>query len=148
MEKNIIIAQNLLGRATITLYGDMFQYYTDKGLYLSGNSLAFSGNYYDFYSKVRSVSANFKSFIGLPVEYSLINENEIQFILPIDLPLGDYDVIFCNPAGYSKASSSRNFDKITITEFIPEELTSILPNRGIVTFNDRNIETIKKYLNI
>ncbi len=148
MEKVIIVAQNLLGRATVTLYGDMFQYYTDRGLYLSGNSPTFSGNYYDFYSKIRSLSANFKPFIGHPIDYTVINENEIQFILPEGIPIGDYDVVFCNPAGYAKASNTRNFDKITITEFIPEALTSIIPNRGIITFNNRNIETIKKYLDV
>jgi hypothetical protein len=148
VEKVIIIAQNLLGRATITLYGDMFQHYTDKGLYLSGNSPVFSGNYYDFYSNIRSLSANFKPFTGTPIEYRLISENEIQFILPKDIPLGDYDVIFCNPAGYGKASNTKNFDKITITEFIPEALTSVIPNRGIITLNGRNIETIKKYLDV
>jgi hypothetical protein len=148
VEKVIIIAQNLLGRATVTLYGDMFQYYTDRGLYLSGNSPSFSGNNYDFYSKIRSLSANFKPFTGRPIEYSVINENEIQFKLPDDIPLGDYDVIFCNPAGYAKASNTRNFDKITITEFIPELLSSVIPNRGIITMSGKNIETIKKYLDV
>lgn len=145
MEKNIYIPQNLLDKAKVTLYGDMFQFYTDKGLYLSGNSPLFSGNYYDFYSNIKSLSANFKPFYGIPIEYTLINENEVMFSLPVNTPIGDYDVVFCNPAGYAIASWTRNFNKIVVTEFIPEELAGLTSGNTIVSFSNTVLETIKKY---
>lgn len=123
----------------------MFQYYTADGLYLSGNSPLLSTNRYDFYSTIKSVSALFPPFSGFPVKYNVQEDRYINFKLPSNLPQGDYDIIFCNPAGYYKASLSTNFSKIRVVGFIPAFVTS-LTGTQIITLSGNTLKSIKKYL--
>jgi len=144
-EKDFYLTPDYLGKAVITVRGDMLQYYTESGLYLSGNSSILSSNKFDFYSQIKSISANFPPFEGIPVKYTPISETEIQFIIPSNLPFGEYDIIFCNPAGYVIASQSKRFNRIILTDFesIPVETFN---KQSIETFEEDPIKTIKKYL--
>ena len=144
-EKNYYLTPDYTNKATVTIRGDMLQYYTENGLYLSGNSPLLSTNRYDFYSTIKSISANFPPFEGIPVKYTLINENEIQFLMPPNLPFGMYDMVFCNPAGYAIASQTKRFNKIILTDFEPLPVESF-NQQTLETFEEDPIKTIKKYL--
>ena len=122
----------------------MFQYYTADGLYLSGNSPLLSTNRYDFYSTIKSVSALYPPFSGLPLKYNVQEAEYINFKLPSNLPLGDYDFVFCNPAGYYKASSSTNFSKLKVVGFVTSFIYSITGSQ-IITIAGDKLKTSKKY---
>lgn len=92
----------------------MLSYFTGDGLYLSGSAEGFNNNHFDFYSKTKSLSSFYPPFSGAPVEYEALSNNVIRCKLPHDIPVGDYDLIFCNPAGYVKASSIKTFFKLTV----------------------------------
>lgn len=144
-EKNFYLTPDYTNKTTIIVQGDMLQYYTGNGLYLSGNSPLLSTNEYDFYSQVKSISANFPPFRGIPVKYTPINATEIQFLMPANLPLGAYDIIFCNPAGYVIGSQTKRFGKIILTDFEPVPVETF-NNQTLETFEEDPIKTIKKYL--
>lgn len=91
----------------------MFNYFIGGGLYLSGNN-NFNTQFLDFYSNVKNLSSYYPPFSGAPVEYNLISSSRIEFKLPLNILKGDYDIIFCNQAGYFKASKDETFKKITV----------------------------------
>jgi len=106
--------QNIPG-FKIVLYGDNFNYIEGNGLYLSGNN--YNTERVDLYSEFLNLSTNNPPFSGIPIkEYKIIDTNKIEFYLPVDLIFGKYDVIFCNPAGYYKASSNKKFKYIIIND--------------------------------
>ncbi len=113
MENTISIPLSNIKYATIVLWGDMFNYFIGDGLYLSGNN-NYNISYLDFYSNVKNLSSYYPPFSGTPVKYSLITPSKIEFKLPENLIKGDYDIIFCNQAGYYKASKDERFKKLTI----------------------------------
>jgi len=87
------------------MYGDMFKFKIGNGLYLSGTQTYSTTEYLDLYNDVKLVSAANPPFYGIPVtNFKVINNNEISFYLPEYLKVGNYDVIYCNPAGYFKMS--------------------------------------------
>jgi hypothetical protein len=105
-----------LSAVSISMYGDMFNYKTLNGLYLSSNN---TNNYglttLDLYSNVKSISARYPEVIVLPIEkYEVIQNYYLIFNLPNNLLEGNYDILYFNDAGYYKASNSRKFTFFTI----------------------------------
>ena len=113
MEQTFSIALSNVRFSSIVLWGDMFSFFIGEGLYLSGNN-NYNTKYLDFYSNVKNLSSYYPPFSGTPVRYTLVSPTKIEFKLPNDLIKGDYDIIFCNQAGYYKASNDERFFKLTI----------------------------------
>lgn len=112
MDKTITVRTRNLSTTKIEMEGYMFRNIVSNGLYLSGSN--FNTVFNDFYSNVKSISANNPPFSGIPVpEYNIINENRLEFFIP-SIPAGIYDIIFCNPAGYTKASKSSKFATLSV----------------------------------
>lgn len=97
------------------MYGDMFQYRTLNGLYLSSSNLAMSSLELDLYTEIKSISAKYPKISAFPVNsFEVIGENTIQFTLPSNLKVGNYDIIYINGAGYFTASNSKKFTYFSI----------------------------------
>lgn len=144
MDKTITVQTENLSTTRIVMEGYMFRNKVSNGLYLSGDS--YNTVYNDFYSDVRSISANNPPFSGIPVtDFKIIGENRLEFTLP-QVPQGSYDIIFCNPAGYSKASNSNKFISIYVNDKNSLSFYSISGNKNIFTINDIQIVTISKYI--
>jgi hypothetical protein len=101
----------------VTIYGDMFQYKTLNGLYLSSSNTNIpSLTTLDLYSNVKSISAKYPPITVFPVEeYEIVENYILQFNLPANLLLGNYDIIYFNDAGYFKASNTKRFTFFTVT---------------------------------
>ena len=100
----------------ITLLGTMFKYIQGDGVYLSSSNAFFNLCTVDLYSNIRLTSAISPSFQGTPIkDFVLLNINSIELRLPKNIQPGNYDIIYCNPASYAKASDSKQFDLLTIT---------------------------------
>jgi len=99
----------------ITLYGDMFKYQTANGLYLSSNKSFITQQSYDFYSNIKSVSANNPPFNAFPVtNFIVYNNNTLRFTLSAFKDPQKLDIIYANPAGYNLASRGKRFTYIEI----------------------------------
>jgi hypothetical protein len=136
----------------ITLRGDMFRYKTDVGLFLSSNSFDGSQNFYDFYSKIKSISALNPPFSGYPVtNYTVNTNNSITFEIPARTKAEKLDIIYANPAGYIKASQMGSFTYIqiltsNIVQNIP--LPPVLAKLSTVVFTPKPVkisETVSSY---
>ncbi len=124
----------------------MLGYIAGNGLYLSGSS-EFNTQFLDFYSKVKNVSAFNPPFSGTPVNFSILNNNTLQFTLPPGILPGKYDIIFCNPAGYVKASNTTLFKGLSVVGDIPRatsgnSIGSIDNNNTIISINGSRIVPI------
>lgn len=119
----------------ITLYGDNFNFIEGNGLYLSGSN--YNEQLVDLYSNIKNLSANNPPFSGILVDNFTVNSNNIlEFNLPENLPTGKYDIIYCNPAGYFKASINNKFKYIIVGD---------IPNGdefAITSINNIILETI------
>lgn len=122
----------------------MFKYISGNGFYLSSNKLEEYSQLVDLYSNIRLVSAANPSFYGVPIQrYKIISNNAISFYLPDFLSAGNYDLIFCGPAGYDKLSNYvTNPFKVVKGVFIPEEFFSINGENTILSINGDDIVTI------
>lgn len=99
----------------VILQGDMFNYKTDVGLYLSSNKFDGTQSYYDFYSTVKSISSTNPPFSAYPVNtYINWTNNTLQFTLPAFYKPQKIDIIFANDAGYWLASWGKRFSYIEI----------------------------------
>jgi len=97
--------------AIFTFQGDMFNYKTGNGLYLSANVTNPILSSYNFYSNIKSISAKFPAFKGYPItSYEVLNNNILRFRMP-SVYLGNckIDFVFANDAGYALASQSSRF---------------------------------------
>lgn len=110
MEPTFTIRTINLSSTLVTIYGDMFQYRTLNGLYLSSSNISMSSVELNLYTAIKSISAKYPKISAFPVNnFEVIGENIIQFTLPTNLKSGDYDIIYMNGAGYFKASDSKQF---------------------------------------
>jgi hypothetical protein len=110
----IKILQSELSSHNIEIYGDMFKKIASNGVYVSGSSSFFNMSGFDFYSNIRLVSAANPPFRGYPVEdYEIISAEVLNIRLPSNLPIGKYEIIFCNEAGYT---TSRKQNKLPLIE--------------------------------
>jgi hypothetical protein len=141
----LIIYVNNTPQQKVTVEGDMFNYITGDGLYLSG-STEFNTQFLDLYSKVKNVSAFYQPFSGTPVDFIVLNNNTLQFTIPPNILPGNYDIIFCNPAGYAKASNTTFFRGLSvvgvITNQVVEGVASINGNNSIISINGSKIVPI------
>ena len=71
---------------------------------------------YDHYSNVKSISAKYPPVNAFPVyEYEVIDAGKIlQFKLPENLLVGNYDILYFNGAGYYKASQTSRFTYFSV----------------------------------
>jgi hypothetical protein len=99
----------------ITVDGNMFNYRTNNGLFLSSNILTADTAFYNLYSDTRSVSAANPPFSAFPVHgFEVNNNNVLSFKLPAFYEPRHLDIIFANDAGYTLASSGKRFTYISI----------------------------------
>jgi hypothetical protein len=99
----------------IFLYGNMFNYKTLNGLYLSSNNFDGTQGYYNLYSNTRSVSAANPPFSAYPVyDYTVSTNNTLHFTLSAFKTVQKLDIIYANPAGYNFASKGKRFTYIQI----------------------------------
>lgn len=97
----------------------MLSYTIGNGLYLSGSNSTFNTEFLDFYSDQKNLSAYYPPFSATPIpEYNSIDNNMLDFYLPENIEVGDYKIIFSNPAGYDIASKNKTPIIIRITENI------------------------------
>lgn len=113
---NITVKVGTSGKQ-IYLYGDMFNYKTDAGLYLSSNKFDGKQKSYNFYTGIRSTSAGNPPFSAYPIfDYVTHTNNVMSFTLPTFYTPQKLEIIFANDAGYQKASEAKRFDYIEIVE--------------------------------
>jgi len=126
-----VTIHNLSG-TNVTIRGDMFQFTTLNGLYLSSNNPSMSSIELDLYTEIKSISARYPSVYGFPVyEYDVLDNGMLlQFRLPENLLAGNYDILYFNGAGYAKASNTKRFTFFQIVsgiEFTPIPTISQTP---------------------
>lgn len=97
--------------AIFSFQGDMFNYKTENGLYLSANVTNSILSSFNFYSNTKSISAKFPAFKGYPItSYEVLNNNIIRFRMPsVYFGTCKIDFVFANEAGYALASQSSRF---------------------------------------
>ena len=117
---SFIIATRNLSSTNVTVYGDMFNYKTLNGLYLSSNNPEVSSYELNLYTKIKSISGRYPSVSVFPIlKYDIIEGGTIlQFRLPHDLKIGNYDILYFNDAGYYKASNTKRFTYFKVTSGI------------------------------
>lgn len=99
----------------IFMDGDMFNFRTDNGLFLSSNVPTADTKEYNLYSSTMSVSAANPPFSAFPVHnFSVNTNNTLTFNLPAFYEPRKLDIIFANDAGYTLASSGKRFTYISI----------------------------------
>lgn len=99
----------------IYLQGDMYNFHTDNGLYLSSNVPSADTRLYDLYSSIKSVSAANPPFSAFPVyNYIVTTNNTLNFELPAFSVPQRIDIIFANEAGYTLASSGKRFSYVNV----------------------------------
>ena len=104
-----VLSENL-SSINLKIYGDMFNYKTLNGLYLSSSNMLMSSIKLDLYSNVKSISARYPSVSAFPIyDYDVIENYILEFKLPQNLLEGNYDILYFNDAGYYKASNSKRF---------------------------------------
>jgi len=86
----------------------MFQYTSLNGLYLSSSNASMNQMELNLYTEIKSISARYPSVSGFPVyEYDVLDDGTLlQFRLPENLLVGNYDILYFNGAGYTKASKN------------------------------------------
>ena len=104
--KTHTVLVNNLSAIEFQILGRMFRYISGNGLFLSGTKITNNTQYIDLYSDIRLVSAANVPFSGIPLtKYEILGDNTINFYLPNNLTPGNYDLVFCGPAGYDKLSN-------------------------------------------
>lgn len=101
--RKITISTNTSGKE-IFIDGNMFNYSTGAGLYLSSNKFDNTQTFCNFYTNVRSTSGSNPPFSGYPVNYKTYTNNTISFVVPTFYEPQLLDIIYCNEAGYTKSS--------------------------------------------
>lgn len=144
--KSYTVQVKNLSSTEFTIQGNMFRYISGNGLYLSSNKLEEYSQLIDLYSNIRLVSAANPPFFGLPLSrYNIVDNNTLNFYLPDFLSAGNYDLIFCNPAGYDKLSNYINIPFSVVKGiFEPKEVLNISGENNILSINGNNIVTIQE----
>lgn len=97
-----------LSSTNATIKGDMFQYTSLNGLYLSSSNASMNQTELNLYTEIKSISARYPAVSAFPVyEYDVLDDGTLlQFRLPENLLVGNYDILYFNGAGYTKASKN------------------------------------------
>lgn len=106
-----------LSSTLVTIHGDMFQYVTLNGLYLSSSNTTIPTSSLNLYSHIKSISGRYPAVDVFPVyDYDVLNGGTVlQFKMPDNLPSGNYDILYFNGAGYKKASDIKRFTYFSIS---------------------------------
>lgn len=123
-----VLLENL-SSTLVTIYGDMFNYKTLNGLYLSSsNTNIDSLTTLNLYSNVKSISAKYPPITVFSVEkFDIVENYIIQFKLPENLLIGNYDILYLNDAGYYKASKSKRFTYFSVISSLSSIRQNITP---------------------
>lgn len=126
-----VTIQNLSG-TNVTIKGDMFQYTSLNGLYLSSNNPSMTSIELNLYTEIKSISARYPAVYGFPVyNYNVLDDGTLlQFSLPKNLLAGNYDILYFNGAGYAKASNTKRFTFFQVVSGIeptPTPTPSVTP---------------------
>jgi hypothetical protein len=105
-----------LSSAIVTIHGDMFQYVTLNGLYLSSSNTTIPTSSLNLYSHIKSISGRYPAVDVFPVyEYDVLNGGTVlQFKMPDNLPKGNYDIL-------DKYNESLCFMKDKVIKFFYDE---------------------------
>lgn len=99
----------------VTLEGNMFNFKTNAGLFLSSSNFDGTETYYNLYENVKSVSANNSPFYAYPLSsFNVDSNNILRFKLPPRSKPEKIDFIFANDAGYRLASWGPRFTFIRV----------------------------------
>jgi len=104
-----------LSSTFIKMFGENFNFSTLNGLYLSTNNVEMSSILLNIFTNIKSISSKFAPIEIFPVETYTYDNGKVSFYLPSNLLIGNYDVVYINNAGYSKASNSLTFTYFTVT---------------------------------
>ena len=75
-------------------------------VYVSGNDCnALSGETVDIHGD-REIARHYPPFTGVPVQYEILSDNEMQIHIPTEIKDTEIDIIISNAGGYGTASSS------------------------------------------
>lgn len=133
-----------LSSVIVTINGDMFQYKTLNGLYLSSNNTSMSSEELDLYSDIDSIKYKYPSVRVFSVyEYTVTENNILTFNLPENLLAGNYDILYFNGAGYYKASETSRFTYFTVTNSLSDLRPIVTPTPSLTpTFTTTPTPTI------
>ena len=114
---SLVVKQSNLSLFKIILKGYFYTYKEGNGLYLSGNDPGFNTEEINFYTNIRLVSSANPPISARSVEkFTVENDETITFKLPANLPTGLYDIIYCNPAGYTKINFNSKYKSLSVIE--------------------------------
>lgn len=134
-----------LDKIQIVLEGYWFKYIQGNGLYLSADKAFLNTDLVDLYSNDPKLASNNPPFYGIPVKnYNIVSNNIIEFYLNKDLLGGNYDIIFCNPSGYVKASTKLMSGVFQVPGIFEYKSFSTISGNTITTINQNEpLQTIK-----
>jgi hypothetical protein len=126
-----VLVQNL-SSTIVKLEGENFNFKTLNGLYLSSSNNSMSSLELNLYTHIKSISSKFPAIYAFPIDeyilkeinvipiqnYDITKKYDVEFRLPNNLKSGNYDIIYINSAGYSKASSSKRFTYFKVIDFL------------------------------
>lgn len=141
----ITVRPNYLNKTKITIYGEWFNYITGYGVYLSANKPELNTEVVDLYSEDPKLVVKNPYFYGIPVNnYHVVDNNTLEFNLPEELISANYDIIICNPAGYTKASSQIALNVITVVGVFEYKQFISINGNSLTSIEDGGIQTIRK----
>lgn len=136
---------NDLEKIQIVLEGYWFKYIQGNGLYLSADKAFLNTDFIDLYSNDSKLANSNPPFNGIPVKkYKILNNNTLEFNLSKDLLGGNFDIIFCNPAGYVKASAKIKSSVFNVPGIFEYKSFSTISGNTITTINQNEpMQTLK-----
>jgi len=140
-----IARYNDLDRIQIVLEGYWFKFIQGNGLYLSADKAFLNTEYVDLYGNDPKLANHNPPFYGIPVKnYKILNNNRLTFNLNKDLLGGHFDIIFCNPAGYIKASTKLLSSVFYVPGIFDYKTFNTISGNTITSINQNNtMQTIK-----
>jgi hypothetical protein len=134
-----------LEKIQITLEGSWFKFIQGNGLYLSADKAFLNTDFVDLYSSDARLAPNNPPFYGIPVKnYNIVSNNIIEFYLSKELLGGSYDIIFCNPSGYVKASTKLLSSVFFVPGIFEYKTFNTISGNTLITINqNQTIQTIK-----
>lgn len=141
----IVVRPNYLSKTKLTIFGEWFNFIDNYGIYLSANKPELNTEVVDLYSEDPKLVVNNPYFFGIPVtNYNVINNNVLEFFLPEDLISAKYDIIICNPAGYSKASTKIYLNVLEVVGIFEFKNFKSISGETINTIENNNLLTIRQ----
>lgn len=141
----ITVRPSYLSKTKITIHGEWFNFLTNYGIFLSANKPELNTEIIDLYSEDPKLIVANPPFYGITIlNYNVLSNNIVEFYLPDSLISANYDIIVCNPAGYTKATSQIALNVLKVVGvFEFKEFTSLSGSR-ITSIENIGIQTIRK----